>query len=395
MLDLVPLRRAGREMAAGDLQACLLRERREPGLPGPVAPAVGPAGVAGDQQPGRVRVGVPADQVPPAADGLHRERGGVVVGADVHEPGVRGRRRRPRTGSRARPAHRRSCGRGPAPGRPSGRHSRPACAYSPTCSFFLASTLITGCPAARCSLAWAAIYRNWASRSGCRLPSVDLRVGLGGEPLLVQQPPGRLRAAPVPLRRSARRPGASRSWSSTPAATAGHPARSPPPGPAAPAPARGSRLRELLAARRPDGGPGPVRRHLPGVQLRRAVRDRLPRRPGHLGHRADPAVPGGPRHRPQHQPPRLLIQHRQQQAPAPAPSALKDPRPRSHHHPGTRHAGNPVNFGVSTPSPGSTSEPRSTTINGATPPPGRDVRGIRDSRGAREGRVTPVAWPVL
>src|SRR6266700_3250275 len=59
-----------------------------------------------------------------------------------------------------------------ATGSPFGRHSRPACAYSPTCSFFLASTLITGCPAARCSLACAAMYRNWASRSGCRLPSV-------------------------------------------------------------------------------------------------------------------------------------------------------------------------------------------------------------------------------
>ena len=59
-------------------------------------------------------------------------------------------------------------------GAPSGRHSRPACAYSPTSSFFLASTLITGCPAARCSLAWAAIYRNRASRSGCRRPSMTL-----------------------------------------------------------------------------------------------------------------------------------------------------------------------------------------------------------------------------
>src|SRR2546429_2108821 len=32
----------------------------------------------------------------------------------------------------------------------------------------ISSTLITGCPAARCSLACAAIYRNWASRSGDR-----------------------------------------------------------------------------------------------------------------------------------------------------------------------------------------------------------------------------------
>src|SRR5579864_5626612 len=61
-----------------------------------------------------------------------------------------------------------------ATGPPFGRHSRPACAYSPTCSFFLASTLITGCPAARCPAACAAMYRNWASRSGCRRPSVTL-----------------------------------------------------------------------------------------------------------------------------------------------------------------------------------------------------------------------------
>jgi hypothetical protein len=59
-------------------------------------------------------------------------------------------------------------------GSPFGRHSRPACANSPTCSFFLASTLITGWPAARCPAACAAMYRNWASRSGCRLPSLTL-----------------------------------------------------------------------------------------------------------------------------------------------------------------------------------------------------------------------------
>ena len=40
-----------------------------------------------------------------------------------------------------------------------GRHSRPCCAYCPTCSFFLASTLTTGSPAARYSLAVPLMYR--------------------------------------------------------------------------------------------------------------------------------------------------------------------------------------------------------------------------------------------
>jgi hypothetical protein len=34
-------------------------------------------------------------------------------------------------------------------GSPPGRHSTPACANCPTCSFFFVSTLITGWPAAR------------------------------------------------------------------------------------------------------------------------------------------------------------------------------------------------------------------------------------------------------
>ena len=57
-------------------------------------------------------------------------------------------------------------------GSPSGRHSRPRCAYCPTCSFFLASKLMTGSHAARNSRAVPPMYRNWASRSGCCLPSI-------------------------------------------------------------------------------------------------------------------------------------------------------------------------------------------------------------------------------
>ena len=56
-------------------------------------------------------------------------------------------------------------------GSPLGRQDRPRLPYCPTCSFFLVSTLITGSPAARNSFARSLMYRNWASRSGCRFPS--------------------------------------------------------------------------------------------------------------------------------------------------------------------------------------------------------------------------------
>ena len=86
--DLVPLGGAGREVAHRDLQS---RFRGEPGqlrrpCRGPVA--VGAAGVGGDQQLPRARVAGLPERVPPAADRFHGERRGVMVGADVHEPGI-------------------------------------------------------------------------------------------------------------------------------------------------------------------------------------------------------------------------------------------------------------------------------------------------------------------
>ena len=57
-------------------------------------------------------------------------------------------------------------------GSPFGRHSRPCRAYGPTCSFFLASTLTTGSPAAMNAFAVPLMYRNWPSRSGCCFPSI-------------------------------------------------------------------------------------------------------------------------------------------------------------------------------------------------------------------------------
>ena len=91
VLDLVPLRRGpGREMADGDLQPGFHGQRCQLGLPRPGAVAVGAARIRGDQQPPGQRIVAAADRFPPAADRLHGERGGVVVGADGHPAGVAG-----------------------------------------------------------------------------------------------------------------------------------------------------------------------------------------------------------------------------------------------------------------------------------------------------------------
>jgi hypothetical protein len=62
----------------------------QPAFADPVPAAAGPARVRGDQQPGGPRVVPAAAHLPPAADGLHREDGGVVVDAGVHPAGVAG-----------------------------------------------------------------------------------------------------------------------------------------------------------------------------------------------------------------------------------------------------------------------------------------------------------------
>src|SRR4051795_3440122 len=62
---------------------------------------------------------------------------------------------------------RKSCTR-PASGDPLGRHARPPFLKSPTSSFFLASTEITGSPAASAALTLASMKANWVDSSGCR-----------------------------------------------------------------------------------------------------------------------------------------------------------------------------------------------------------------------------------
>src|SRR5215218_9394176 len=90
VLDLVPLGGAWREVADRDRQPCLGCQGGQFALPDAVAVAVGAARVRGDQQARCLRV-VPASACPPpAADGLDREDGGVVVDADVDPAAVAG-----------------------------------------------------------------------------------------------------------------------------------------------------------------------------------------------------------------------------------------------------------------------------------------------------------------
>src|SRR3954447_26598215 len=62
---------------------------------------------------------------------------------------------------------RKSCTR-TASGDPLGRHARPPFLKSPTSSFFLASTEITGSPAASAVLTLASMKANWVDSSGRR-----------------------------------------------------------------------------------------------------------------------------------------------------------------------------------------------------------------------------------
>ena len=116
-----------------------------------------------------------APSSPPAADALHRESRGVVVDADAHPPGVGGHivdaiGHRPAEFGDEEVVH------PDLLGLPCGRHSRPAFLKSPTSSFFLVSTEITGCPPPARRVTLALMCANCASRSGWSPPSRVLRL---------------------------------------------------------------------------------------------------------------------------------------------------------------------------------------------------------------------------
>ena len=82
-------------------------------------------------------------------------------------------------------------------------------------------------------------------------------------------------------------------------------------------------------------------------------------------------------------------------APAPARYASRTPRPRSYQHPGTRHAGNSVNYGMSTRLPGSSVTAGSSAVTGADAPPSvtrvkqGECCGVRDTPGAASAQGNP------
>jgi hypothetical protein len=83
MLDAVPLAGGGREVADTDLQAGLVGELLQLDLPQANPVAVAAAAVGGDLQPRRAGIALVSEVLPPAADRVDRELGGVVIDADV------------------------------------------------------------------------------------------------------------------------------------------------------------------------------------------------------------------------------------------------------------------------------------------------------------------------
>ena len=307
MLNRVPLRRAGREVADRDLQPGFQRERGQLGLPRPGAVAVGAARVRGHQQSAGARVGGPAGPGPPAADRLHRERGGVMIGAHVHPAGaggqvidpVRDRLAQLRVGEvMGADLHRLA----PGPPLPA------AVAVLPDQLFFLgihADHRIRGAQMPFDLLVDVAELRVPVR---ALLPLQGLGVALQAEPLPAQQIPHRVRAHPVPLAGQLRRQRPGR---------LGRP------------PQRRLRIAPLvrlhqgqqrrdqprILLRHPLAAPArparPAQRRLPRAQFARAQRHRGLADPGRPGHQPDPAVPPRPRHRPHQQPPLPLIQMRE------------------------------------------------------------------------------------
>ena len=71
-------------------QAQLVGQPLQFAFPQPHARAVAAATVSGDRQASGVRVALGTDAVPPGADRLHREGGGVMVDTDADPTGIGG-----------------------------------------------------------------------------------------------------------------------------------------------------------------------------------------------------------------------------------------------------------------------------------------------------------------
>src|SRR5215471_2601683 len=84
MFDLVPLARARGEMTHGDGQPRPIGEPLQFPLPEADAWAIAAAGVRGNHERSRTRIRAATHLLPPPANRIHREAGGVVVNPDAH-----------------------------------------------------------------------------------------------------------------------------------------------------------------------------------------------------------------------------------------------------------------------------------------------------------------------
>ena len=88
MFDLVPLACPRWQVAHGYLQARRRCKRLQVDFPEAQPPAVAPPAVRAHQQARRLRVGLPANRLPPPPQARDRKTGGVMVLPDRDLPGI-------------------------------------------------------------------------------------------------------------------------------------------------------------------------------------------------------------------------------------------------------------------------------------------------------------------
>ena len=165
VLDLVPLARARRKMGDAYLQAGNVGEVLQARLPKPVATAVAAAAVGSDQEFGGIWMGLLPHVLPPAFDAGHREFCRIVIDAHAYPALVASDVVDPVRNGFAELLVDEIMDANTL-GFAERIPFRPAFLKSPTSSFFLASTEMTGSPAAKKSSACALRARRARRRDG-------------------------------------------------------------------------------------------------------------------------------------------------------------------------------------------------------------------------------------
>src|SRR5207342_3213174 len=90
MLNLVPFAGAGREMTNRDEDAELVGQGLQLALPQPDPRAIAAAAIGGDHKPGGLWIARAPHRLPPTANGIDREAGGIVIDAQAYPAGIVG-----------------------------------------------------------------------------------------------------------------------------------------------------------------------------------------------------------------------------------------------------------------------------------------------------------------